>query len=226
METQHAKKEESLQQPKQLWWRTFHSITAGFSGCCVKITTPPIPKRICWKVAHSSPPKWPSIAYFACFAKEKERKSDLRLPLDVLYSPSWEWRGKMSRESDWVWAGEAGRRAGASSVAVRQSPSDLNQKLRSLSSSLGRYHELRRDRGRWVGYVRKAGGINGANLQRRCRGSKRGQPPGELKERRVTVWRRRRHCLREIYSGRTSGNDLSFLLSSTTLENLVCSGVT
>lgn len=69
------------------------------------------------------------------------------------------------------------RRAGASSVAVRQSPSDLNQKLRSLSSSLGRYHELRRDRGRWVGYVREAGGINGANLQRRCRGSKRGQPP-------------------------------------------------
>lgn len=28
----------------------------------------------------------------------------------------------------------------------------------SLSSSLGRYHELRRDRGRWVGYVREAGG--------------------------------------------------------------------
>lgn len=84
--------------------------------------------------------------------------------------------------------------AGASSVAVRQSPSDPNQKLRSLSSSLGRYHELRRDRGRWVGYVHEAGGINGANLQERCRGSKRGQPPGELKERRVTVRRRRRHC--------------------------------
>lgn len=69
------------------------------------------------------------------------------------------------------------RRAGASSVAVRHSPSDLNQKLRSLSSSLGRYHELRRDRGRWVGYVREAGGINWANLQARCSGSKREHPP-------------------------------------------------
>lgn len=73
--------------------------------------------------------------------------------------------------------GKRSRQSGASSVAVRQSPSDLNQKLRSLSSSLGRYRELRRDRGRWVGYVREAGGINGANLQERCRGSKRGQPP-------------------------------------------------
>lgn len=51
-------------------------------------------------------------------------------------------------------------------------------------------------------------------------------PPGELKERRVTVRRRRRRCLREIHSGRTSGNDLSFLLLSTALETLVCFGVT
>lgn len=118
------------------------------------------------------------------------------------------------------------RRAGASSVAVRQPPSDLNQKLRSLSPSLGRYHELRRDRGRWVEYVREAGGINGANFQERYRGGKRGQPPGELKERRVTVRRRRRHCVREIHSWRTSGNDLSFLLLSRTLENVVYFGVT
>lgn len=73
------------------------------------------------------------------------------------------------------------RRAGASSVAVRQPPSDLNQKLRSLSPSLGRYHELRRDRGRWVEYVREAGGINGANFQERYRGGKRGQPPESWK---------------------------------------------
>ncbi|CAG08269.1 unnamed protein product [Tetraodon nigroviridis] len=52
----------------------------GFSGCCVKMTTPPNTQRIRWKVAHSS------------------------------------------------------------------------------ARNLGRYHELRRDRGRWVGYVREAGG--------------------------------------------------------------------
>lgn len=112
--------------------------------------------------------------------------------------------------------------AGASSVAVRQSPSDPNQKLRSLSSSLGRYHELRRDRGRWVGYVHEAGGINGANLQERCRGRKRGQTPRGAE-------RASRHgpeTARTLLAQRTSGNDPSFLLLSTTLENLVCFGVT
>lgn len=70
--------------------------------------------------------------------------------------------------------------------------------------------------------LHEAGGINGANLQERCRGSKRGQPPGELE-------RASRHgpeTAQTLLAQRTSGNDPSFLLWSTTLENLVCFGVT
>lgn len=154
--------------------------------------------------------------------KKTKNKSEFRLPLDVLYSPSWEWHTKMSRESVWQWAGEAQRTGWtvlSHCASVSERPEPKTALSLSLSSSLGRYHESRRDRGRWVGYVPEARGINGANLQERCRGRKRGQPPGELKERRVTVRRRRRHCLRDGLLG-------TICPFSRTLENLVCFGVT
>lgn len=167
----------------------------------------------------SSPPKSSSIGYFARFAKEKEQKKVISIYLQMFCIPQVENGTQRRAEKESRRSGADG--AGASSVAVRQSPSDPNQKLRSLSSSLGRYHELRRDRGRWVGYVREAGGINGANLQERCRGSKRGQPPRGAE-------RASRHgpeTAQTLLAQWTSGNDPSFLLLSKLWRTWCASGL-